>query len=104
MYNKQIKAMVREVFQEWNSQHTKALQKERAMRIQMYKDAITTATGIFIISLIPIIMLIWAGFTFLTGIFVTVFAVLIGVVIYMSIKEDNETREKRVAESLKQVN
>ena len=104
MYKKQIKAAVREVFQEWNSQHAKALQKERAMRIQMYKDAITTATGIFIISLIPIIMLIWAGFTFLTGIFVTVFAVLMAVVIYMSIKEDNKTREKRVAESLKQVN
>jgi Flp pilus assembly protein TadB len=104
MKDEHIKALIKEVLQEENSQHTKALQKERAMRVQMYKDSITTAIGCFIISLIPLIIILWAGFTFLTGVFVTVFAALIAVIIYTSIKDDNETREKRVNKTLKQVN
>ena len=104
MKDEHIKALIKEVLQEENSQHTKALQKERAMRAQMYKDYLTTGIGGAIISLIPLIIILWAGFTFLTGVFVTVFAALITVIIYTSIKDDNETREIRVNKTLKQVN
>ena len=101
MKDKHIKALIKEVLQEENSQHAKALQKERAMRVQMYKDLITTAIGGVIMSLIPLIIMLWAGFTFLTGICVTVFAALIVIVVYESVKDDNKTREKRVNKILK---
>lgn len=104
MKDKHIKALIKEVLQEENSQHAKALQKERAMRVQMYKDLITTAIGGVITSLIPLIIMLWAGFTFLTGICVTVFAVLIVMIMYASIKDDDESRENRVDKMLMQVN
>ena len=101
MKDEQIKSLIKEVLQEENMQRTKALQKEKAMRTQMYKDSISTAVGIIIISLIPIFIIFWAGFNFLTGVVVTVFAALIVVITYASIKDDNETREERVNEILK---
>ena len=104
MKNEQIKALIKEVLQEENSLRTKALQKEQAMRVQMYKDSITTAIGGVILYLIPIVMLAWAGFIFITGVFVTFWAAMTAVVMYMSIKDDNKTREKRVNKMLKQVN
>ena len=104
MNDEHIKTLIKEVLQEENSQRTKALQKEKAMRVQMYKDSIVTVVGSVIISLIPLLVISWAGFNFLTGVVVTVFAILITVMIYESIKDDNRTREKRVDEVLKQVN
>ena len=101
MKDKPIKILIKEVLQEENIQRTKALEKERAMRVQMYKDYISTVIGIIILSLIPLIIILWAGFTFLTGICVTVFAVLIVIVVYKSVKDDNKTREKRVNKILK---
>ena len=101
MKDEPIKSLIKEVLQEENMQRTKALQKEKAMRTQMYKDSISTAVGIIIISLIPIFIIFWAGFNFLTGVVVTVFAALIVVITYASIKDDNETREERVNEILK---
>ncbi len=102
MKDEQIKSLIKEVLQEENIQHTKALQKEKAMRVQMYKDSISTTVGIIIISLIPIFIIFWAGFNFLTGVVVTVFAALIVVITYASIKDDNETREERVNKILKE--
>ena len=103
MKDKHIKILIKEVLQEENIQRTKALEKEKAMRVQMYKDYISTVIGIIILSLIPLIIIIlWAGFTFLTGICVTVFAALIvPIVVYESVKDDNKTREKRVNKILK---
>ena len=101
MKDEQIKSLIKEVLQEENMQRTKALQKEKAMRTQMYKDSISAAVGIIIISFIPIFIIFWAGFNFLTGVVVTVFAALIVVITYASIKDDNETREERVNEILK---
>ena len=101
MKDKPIKILIKEVLQEENIQRTKALEKERAMRVQMYKDYISTAVGIIILSLIPLIIILWAGFIFLTGVCVTVFAVLIVIVVYESVKDDNKTREKRVNKILK---
>lgn len=105
MKDEQIKSLIKEVLQEENMQRTKALQKEKAMRTQMYKDSISTAVGIIIntvlISFIPIFIIFWAGFNFLTGVVVTVFAALIVVITYASIKDDNETREERVNKILK---
>ena len=105
MKDEQIKSLIKEVLQEENMQRTKALQKEKAMRTQMYKDFISTAVGIIIntvlISLIPIFIIFWAGFNFLTGVVVTVFAALIVVITYASIKDNNETREERVNKILK---
>ena len=101
MKDEQIKSLIKEVLQEENMQRTKALQKEKAMRTQMYKDSISTAVGIIIISLIPIFIIFWAGFNFLTGVVVTVFAALVVVITYASIKDDNETREERVNKILK---
>ena len=103
MNDEHIKTLIKEVLQEENSQRTKALQKEKAMRVQMYKDSITTAIGGVILYLILIVMLVWAGFTFITGIFVTFWAAMTALVMYMSIKDDNRTREKRVEKMLKQV-
>ncbi len=102
MKDEQIKSLIKEVLQEENIQHTKALQKEKAMRVQMYKDSISTTVGIIIISLIPIFIIFWAGFNFLTGVVVTVFSALIVVITYASIKDDNETREERVNKILKE--
>ena len=102
MKDKHIKILIKEVLQEENIQRTKALEKEKAMRVQMYKDYIITVIGIIILSLIPLIIILWAGFTFLTGICVTVFAALIvPIVVYESVKDDNKTREKRVNKILK---
>ena len=101
MKDKHIKILIKEVLQEENIQRTKALEKERAMRVQMYKDYISTVIGIIILSLIPLIIILWAGFIFLTGVLVTVYAALIAVVVYGSIKDDNKTREKRVNKILK---
>ena len=101
MKDKHIKILIKEVLQEENIQRTKALEKEKAMRVQMYKDYISTVIGIIILSLIPLIIILWAGFTFLTGICVTVFAALIVIVVYESVKDDNKTREKRVNKILK---
>ncbi len=101
MKDEQIKSLIKEVLQEENMQRTKALQKEKAMRTQMYEDSINAAVGIIIISFIPIFIIFWAGFNFLTGVVVTVFAALIVVITYASIKDDNETREERVNEILK---
>lgn len=101
MKDEQIKSLIKEVLQEENMQRTKALQKEKAMRTQMYEDSINAAVGIIIISFIPIFIIFWAGFNFLTGVVVTVFAALIVVITYASIKDDNETREERVNKILK---
>ena len=42
-------------------------------------------------------------FTFLTGVFITSWSALIAALIHTAIKADNETREERVNEMLKQV-
>ena len=104
MYDKQIKALIKEVLQEENAQHAKALQKARAMRMQMYTDYLTTGIGGAMLSFLTVAILLLGGFNFLTGFLSALTESLIGVVIYMSVKTDNETREKRVNEMLKQVN
>ena len=104
MRDKHIKALIKEVLQEENLQRTKALQKESAMQEQMYIDYLTTGIGGAILSFITVAILLLGGFTFLTGVLSTLTECIIGVVIYMSIKADNETREMRVNKMLKQVN
>ena len=101
MQDKKMKALIKEAIGKAKEKEAKILQKERAMRVQMFKDSITTAIACLLLSILPIILLAWAGFTFLTGIFITVFATLLAMVIYMIIKDDNKTREKRVNERLK---
>ena len=105
MKDEHIKALINEALQRENSQQTKALQKERAMRMQMYKDSIINAILGAILSLVPLVILVWAGVifnisTFISGVFVTLWEVMTALVMYMSIKEDNETREERVNEML----
>ena len=104
MKDEHIKTLIKEVLQEENLQCTKALQKERAMRVQMYIDYLTTGIGAIILALIPAAIIALGGFNFLTGLVSALVASIFAIVIYATIKEDNETREKRVNEKLKQVN
>ena len=96
MKNEQIISLVRKVLEEEKRQHIKALQKEKDMRVQMCKDLITTIIAIAILSVIPFSIIMLGGFTFLTGIFVTIFTELMVIMIYLTITEDNKTRETRV--------
>ena len=103
MKDEHIKALIKEALQEENSQHTKALQKERAMRMQMYKDCIITAMMCVFLYLGALFLIIFLGeftFTFLNGVLITSVTVLLALVIDALIKADNETREERVNEML----
>ena len=104
MTDEHIKALIKEVLQEETLQRTKALQKESAMREQMYTDYLTTGIGAIILALILTAIIALGGFNFLTGFVSALIASIFAIVIYATIKEDNETREKRVNKMLKQVN
>jgi hypothetical protein len=106
MKDEHIKALIKETLQEENSQHTKALQKERAMRMQMYKDRISSVMMCAFLYLGALLFIILSGgftFNFLNGVFITSWTALIAAIMYALIKADNETREERVNEMLKQV-
>ena len=103
MKDEHVKALINEALQEDHIKQTKALQKERAMRMQMYKDCIHNATVCAFIYLGALFLIIFLGeftFTFLNGVLITSVTVLLALVIDALIKADNETREERVNEML----
>ena len=87
MKDEHIKALINEALQRENSQHTKALQKERAM--QMYKDRISNVMmGVFLY-LCALFLIIFPGgftFSFLNGVLIPSCIVLIAVIMYALIK------------------
>ena len=111
--SEEVNTIIRKILQEENNRHKNELERERRIRIQMYKDSFTTAIGIcffiallFVFTAMSFALIGLVGtelieFTFLFGISLGIILSLFGVLIKKQIKEDNETREERVNAKLK---
>ena len=78
------------------------LEKQRLIRIQMYKDSFTTAIALCFLIAIAFAMIGLAGFTFLGGITSGIVISLFIFLISKQIEEDYKTRENRVNIKLKE--
>lgn len=101
MKDKELSTIVREIIKVDNTLRMRELEKQRLIRIQMYKDSFTTAIALCFLIATAFAMIGLAGFNFLGGITSGIVISLFIFLINKQIEEDYKTRENRVNAKLR---